>query len=294
MILKSVRQNKFKTCLIVVLFFMLISAFIYFLALWLFEDAYVAIAFGLLFSIITSVMSYYNSDKIVLKLNGAREASREEFLQLNVILEGLCIASNLPMPKLYVIDDSALNAFATGRNPKNSVICVTTGLLKKLDKYELEGVVAHELSHIKNYDILLATITVVMVGFVVIISDLVTRSFLYRNNNSDNKANAVIMIIGLVFIVLAPIFAELMKLAVSRNREYLADASAVELTRNKEGLISALKKLSTDDSELKKVNNATSSLYIVNPLKNKKKVRNSLWSTHPDIQNRIAALENIK
>ncbi len=293
MILKSVRQNKFKTCLIVTLFFIIIGLFIYFLSLWLFESTYIAVIIGVLVSILMSIGSYYNSDKIVLKLNHARKATREEFLQLNVILESLCIGANMPVPKLYVIDDEALNAFATGRNPKNSIICITTGLLNKLDKYELEGVIAHELSHIRNYDILLATITVVMVGFVVIISDLVTHSFIYRNSDNDNKASAVIMLIGLIFIVLAPIFAELMKLAISRNREYLADAKAIELTRNKEGLINALKKLSTDDNELNNVNKATASLYIVNPLK-KKKVRNSLWSTHPDIQNRIIALENIK
>lgn len=292
MILKSVRENKIKTGLIVTLFFIFIAVFIYFISLLLFEDVYVAVLFGILFSIIGSISSYYNSDKIVLKLNKAREATREEFLQLNVVLEGLCIAANLPKPKLYVIDSEALNAFATGRNPQNSVICITTGLLNKLDKYELEGVLAHELSHIKNYDILLSTIAIVMVGFVVIISDMVTRGMLYRDSDSNSKGNAIIILIGLIFVILAPIFAQLLKLSISRNREYLADASAVQLTRNKEGLINALRKLTDDDHELK-VNKASASLYIVNPLKNKK-VKNSLWSTHPEIENRILALGEIK
>ena len=291
MILKSVRDNKIKTGFIVTLFVVFIAIFIYFISLLLFEDAYIAVVMGVIFSLASSIGSYYNSDKIVLRLNKAREATREEFLQLNVVLEGLCIAASLPQPKLYVIDSEALNAFATGRNPKNSVICITTGLLNKLDKYELEGVLAHELSHIRNYDILLSTIAIVMVGFVVIISDSITRGLIYHNSDRNSKGNAIIILIGLIFVVLAPIFAELLKLAISRNREYLADASAVELTRNKEGLISALRKLTNDKHELT-VNKASASLYIVNPLK-KQKAKNSLWSTHPEIENRIAALEGI-
>ena len=291
MILKSVRDNKIKTGFIVTLFVVFIAIFIYFISLLLFEDVYIAVVMGVIFSLASSIGSYYNSDKIVLRLNKAREATREEFLQLNVVLEGLCIAANLPQPKLYVIDSEALNAFATGRNPKNSVICITTGLLNKLDKYELEGVLAHELSHIRNYDILLSTIAIVMVGFVVIISDSITRGLIYHKSDRNSKGNAIIILIGLIFVVLAPIFAELLKLAISRNREYLADASAVELTRNKEGLISALRKLTNDEHELT-VNKASASLYIVNPLK-KQKAKNSLWSTHPEIENRIAALEGI-
>lgn len=291
MILKSVRDNKIKTGFIVTLFVVFIAIFIYFISLLLFEDVYIAVVMGVIFSLASSIGSYYNSDKIVLRLNKAREATREEFLQLNVVLEGLCIAANLPQPKLYVIDSEALNAFATGRNPKNSVICITTGLLNKLDKYELEGVLAHELSHIRNCDILLSTIAIVMVGFVVIISDSITRGLIYHNSDRNSKGNAIIILIGLIFVVLAPIFAELLKLAISRNREYLADASAVELTRNKEGLISALRKLTNDKHELT-VNKASASLYIVNPLK-KQKAKNSLWSTHPEIENRIAALEGI-
>lgn len=297
MILMDVRKNKRKTFLIVTVFFVIVALFVYFLSLWLFDDTTFAVIVGLLFSFITSFVSYYNSDKIVLSLNKAREATKDEYRQLNDILEGLCLATGLPMPKLYVMEDSAMNAFATGRNPKHSVICVTTGLLNRLDKYEIEGVLAHELSHIRNYDILLQTVTVVMVGFIVMLSDAFSRGFLRSSksrDDDDNKGNAILMIIGLVFIILAPIFAKLIQLAISRNREYLADASAVEITRNKDGLINALKKISDDTEVLKTANQSTESLYIISPLKSKNKQKDSLFSTHPNTLNRIERLQNIQ
>ena len=294
MILRDVRNNKIKTGVIVTCFFCLVAIFIYFISLWFFESTWIAVIFGLTFSFISAFTSYYNSDKIVLSLNKARVATKEEYAQLNNILEGLCLATGLPIPKLYIMEDSAMNAFATGRNPKNAVICVTTGLLNRMDKYEIEGVLAHELSHIRNYDILLSTITIVMVGFIVIISDAFSRSMYRRSNDDDNNANAIIMIIGLIFIILSPIFAELMKLAISRNREYLADASAVEITRNKDGLINALRKLEGDTEALEQANKSSASLFIVNPLVNERKKKDSLWSTHPNTQNRIERLQNIK
>lgn len=294
MILRDVRNNKIKTGFIVTGFFIIVALFIYFISLWLFEDTAIAVIFGLTFSFISAFASYYNSDKIVLSLNKARVATREEFLQLNNILEGLCLATGLPMPKLYVMEDSAMNAFATGRNPEHAVICVTTGLLNRMDKYEIEGVLAHELSHIRNYDILLSTITIVMVGFIVIISDAFSRGMYRSSSDDDNKASGIIMLIGLIFIILSPIFAELMKLAISRNREYLADASAVEITRNKEGLISALRKLEGDTEALEQANKSSASLFIVNPLVNERKKKDSLWSTHPNTQNRIERLQNIQ
>lgn len=294
MILRDVRNNKIKTGFIVTGFFIIVALFIYFISLWLFEDTVIAVIFGLTFSLISAFASYYNSDKIVLSLNKARVATREEFLQLNNILEGLCLATGLPMPKLYVMEDSAMNAFATGRNPEHAVICVTTGLLNRMDKYEIEGVLAHELSHIRNYDILLSTITIVMVGFIVIISDAFSRGMYRSSSDDDNKASGIIMLIGLIFIILSPIFAELMKLAISRNREYLADASAVEITRNKEGLISALRKLEGDTEALEQANKSSASLFIVNPLVNERKKKDSLWSTHPNTQNRIERLQNIQ
>lgn len=297
MILRDVRKNKRKTFFIVSLFFLFVTLFVYFLSVIFFDNVIFAVIFGLTISILISYNAYYYSDQIVLKLNKARVATKEEYLQLNYILEGLCIAANTPVPKLYVMEDTALNAFATGRNPEHAVICITTGLLNKLDKNELEGVIAHELSHIRNYDILLQTIVIVMVGFVVILSDAVTRSMFYGGRGSrddDNKAGAIIAIIGIIFIVLSPIFAELMKLAISRNREYLADAKAVELTRNKEGLISALRKLTDDKEVLEQANKSSSSLFIVNPLVKERKKQNSLWSTHPSIENRIERLQNIQ
>lgn len=294
MILRDVKKNKVKTGFIVTFFFVIVALFIYFVSLWLFDDTIIAIIIGVLFSFFSSFISYYNSDKIVLSLNKARVATKEEYRQINDILEGLCLGSGLPMPKLYIMEDSAMNAFATGRNPKHAVICVTTGLLNRLDKYEIEGVLAHELSHIKNYDILLSTVAVVMVGFIVIISDLFSRGFYRRSrDDDDNKANGILMIIGLIFIILAPIFAKLIQLAISRNREYLADSSAVEITRNKDGLINALKKIDMDTEVLENANKASESLYIINPLKGKK-AKDSLFSTHPNTLNRIERLQNIQ
>lgn len=292
MILKEVRTNKIKTGLIISIFFIFITLFVYFLSRLFIGNVYIAAIIGFSFSIISALISYYNSDKMILKLNGARPATREEFLQLNISLEGLCIAAGLPMPKLYVMDTPALNAFATGRNPKNAVVCVTTGLIEKLDKYEMEGVLAHELSHIKNYDILLSTIAIIMVGFVTIITDMLFNSFIYGSHDEDNKGSLILVVISLVFVILSPIFANLLKLAISRNREYLADASAVEITRNKEGLISALYKLENDNQDLR-INEATESLFIVNPLKRKKQ-KDSIWSTHPNTINRINKLQDIK
>ena len=291
MILRDVRRNKLKTGFIVTLFFAFITLLVYFVSYCFFKDTFIAVFIGLVFASVSAVISYYNSDKMILSINNARPATREEFLQLNVSLESLCISAGLPLPKLYVMDTPALNAFATGRNPNHAVVCVTTGLLQKLDKYELEGVLGHELSHIKNYDILLSTIAIIMVGFVSILADICSRSLLYGNRDSDSKAGTILMIVGIIFVILSPIFASLLKLAISRNREYLADATSVEITRNKEGLISALSKLESDSTNMN-VNKATESLFIVNPLKGKEK--DSLWSTHPNTNNRIKRLQNIK
>lgn len=292
MMFESITKNKVKTFFIITFFIIFVMAIVYFISLWLFEDSYIAVAFALIISLIYALVSYFTCDKMVLSLNGAKIATKTEFLQLNEILEGLCIAANLPLPKLYVIESDALNAFATGRNPKNSVICVTTGLIKKLDKNEMEGVLAHELSHIKNYDILVSTIAIVMVGLVSILADLFSHGF-YRTDDGDDDRNPILMIIGLIFIILSPIFANLLNLMISRNREYLADATAVSLTRNNEGLIKALMKIDSDTNVLKTANETCSSLYISDPFK-KKKERDSIFSTHPSIANRIERLRNIK
>ena len=190
MIIKAVRKNKIKTIFIITCCFIFVTLLVYFISLFFFDSVYIAATIGLAVAFISAFVSYYNSDKMILSVNGARPATREEFLQLNVSLEALCISAGLPLPKIYVMDTPALNAFATGRNPKNAVICVTTGLLEKLDYYELEGVVAHELSHIKNYDIRLSAIVTVMVGLVVMLSDWVSRMFFWggpRRRNNDDK-----------------------------------------------------------------------------------------------------------
>lgn len=290
MILKQVRDNKLESYFIISLFVIFISLIVYFLCIYL-ELGYLSVLIAFLFASLSAFISYYNCDKIVLSLNGARPATEEQDKLLSSILDNLCIGTGLPRPKLYVIEDSAPNAFATGRNPENAVICFTTGLIEKLNKYELEGVMAHELSHIKNYDILLSTVISVFVGFVVIISDFITRSTLRRKSSSDEKGGSIILIIGLVFLILSPIFATLMQLAISRKREYLADSSAVEITRNPEGLKSALTKLSLDTEALEAANKSTAHMYIVSPFKGKDIA--SLFSTHPPLEKRIERLQNI-
>lgn len=298
MILKAVRDNKIHTYIIILGFFLIISLVIYFICYYL-NLGTLSVVIALSFSIITSVASYYNCDKMVLAINGARPATEEQDKLLSSVLDGLCIASGLPRPKLYVINDPSPNAFATGRNPENAVICVTTGLLEKLDYYELEGVVAHELSHIKNYDIRLSAVVSVMVGFIVMLSDWTGRALFWgrgRDRDNDNKGNAILMLIGLLCVILAPIFGQLMQLALSRRREYLADSTAVEFTRNPDGLISALQKLDADSHQLKTANNSTAHMYIVSPFKANKnqKQKTSLFSTHPSIDDRIEALRNLK
>lgn len=296
---EDITKNKIKTGVIISIFIVVITLIVYYICM-AFDLGAFSIVIALVFSIASAWGSYYYSDKIILSVNKARPATEEEDAKLIDILDGLMVSSGLQYrPKLYVVEDSQPNAFATGRNPQNSVICVTTGLLNKLDYYELEGVVAHELSHIKNYDICLSAVVTVMVGFIVMLSDFVSRVLFWgggRSNDSDSKgANPILMIIGLVCLILAPIFGELMKLALSRRREYLADASAVELTRNPDGLISALEKISSDPAQLKTANKATANMYIVNPFRvHRRKKQSSIWSTHPATEDRIEAIRNLK
>lgn len=295
---EDIKKNKIKSWFIVLLFLAFIAVIVYYICMAL-DLGKLSIIIAMIFAIVSTWGSYYYSDKIVLKLNNARPATREEDLKLVNILDSLVISAGLPeKPQLYVIEDAQPNAFATGRNPKHAVICVTTGLLEKLDYYELEGVLAHEMSHIKNYDILLSAVVSVMVGFVVILSDWFTRISFYggrrgRDGDNDNNGNAIVMLIGLIFLILAPIFGQLMQLAISRKREFLADATAIEFTRNPDGLISALEKISADPNELKVANKATENMYIANPFRNKKK-SSDLWSTHPSTEARIEALRNLK
>ncbi len=295
---EDIKKNKIKSWFIVLLFLAFIAVIVYYICMAL-DLGELSIIIAIIFAIVSTWGSYYYSDKIVLKLNNARLATKEEDLKLVNILDSLVISAGLQeKPQLYVIEDAQPNAFATGRNPKHAVICVTTGLLEKLDYYELEGVLAHEMSHIKNYDILLSAVVSVMVGFIVILSDWFTRISFYggrrgRDRDNDNNGNAIVMLIGLIFLILAPIFGQLMQLAISRKREFLADATAIEFTRNPDGLISALEKISADPNELKVANKATENMYIANPFRNKKN-SSDLWSTHPSTEARIEALRNLK
>jgi len=249
-------------------------------------------------AVATNFYAYWQSDKLVLSINHARLATREEFFDLYTVTENLAITAGLPKPKLYVIDDPAPNAFATGRDENHAVVCATTGLLSMLTRPELEGVIAHELSHIKNRDILLMTIAVVLAGVVAILADIFLRMSLFGGGrSSDNKnANALMMILTVVAIVLAPIAAKLIQLAISRRREYLADASGALLTRYPEGLASALGKIGSYTMPMKSANLATAHLFIGDPFGAKSSgVSNwigHLFSTHPPIQDRIKALLN--
>jgi heat shock protein HtpX len=252
-------------------------------------------------SMTMAVVGYYASDKIVLTISRARPATKEEFPYLYNVVEGLAIAAGLPAPRCYVIDDTAPNAFAAGRKPETAVICVTTGILEKLNRVELEGVIAHEMSHIKNYDVRLQTLVVVMAGIVALLSDWMLRSFMWgggrrrggRSRGGSGGAGGILILVGLALAVLSPFIATIIQLAVSRKREFLADASSAELTRYPAGLASALRKISADTEPLEAANKATAHLYIVNPLKNIKGGVNKLFSTHPPIEERIAALEKM-
>ncbi len=297
--------NKRKSALIIVLFIVFITVSVYFIS-----QAFVAYlgyepgglgitGLALIISGLLSFGSYYYSDKIVLKISGAREADRTRDFKFFTAAENLSIAAGIPKPKLYVINDSAPNAFATGRDPDHAVICATTGLLDKLSKTELEGVVAHELSHIKNYDIRLMSIVAVLVGTVALLGDFFLRMSFYgrRREGKSGQLGAIILVVGLLFAVLSPIVAKLIQLAISRRREFFADASAISITRQPSGLITALEKISADHEPLEAANKATAHLYIVNPFKDRAKsaVRlfAGLFNTHPSMKERLVALKKM-
>ena len=248
--------------------------------------------FAVLFSSISSVSSYYFSDKIVLGIAGAKKVSRETLPKVYGILDNLCVGIGIKkIPDLYLINDTATNAFATGRDPEHAVIAITSGLVEKLDKREIEAVLAHELSHIKNYDIRLMTIVVILVGSISMMANIFLRGG-FRRGDRNKEIGAIVVLIGIVLLILSPIIASLIKLAVSRNREYLADASGALLTRDPEGLALALEKISSDTEALEVANEATAHMYISNPLKkgqNASKFAN-LFETHPPVSERIRLL----
>lgn len=259
--------------------------------------------FAVIFSVLMNVIAYWYSDKIVLKMAKAKPIEKKNAPELYNIVENLCIAAGLPMPKIYLINENAPNAFATGRNPKHAVVAITEGLLEKLNRSELEGVIAHELSHIGNRDILLSTALVILAGFISILSDIFLRSMFWSGNrrrSANGQAQAIFMIIGIILAILTPIAAILIRLAISRKREFLADASGALLTRYPEGLASALKKISSDPTPMRVANNTTAHLWLDDPFahgfdKNKKiHWLHRLFMTHPPVEERIKALENIK
>lgn len=292
---QDIKRNKMKTGFIISAYIIILTLIIYYICYAL-DFGVFSIVFALIASISSAWCSYYYSDKIVLRINNARPATEEENKRLIDILDALMVSSGLPTkPKLYIMESDQPNAFATGRDPNHSVICVTTALLDKLDYYELEGVVAHEMGHIKNYDIRLSAVLTVMVGLVIILSDFFSRAFLWgRFDDDDNGSNALMVLISIVLLMLAAFFGKLMKLAISRKREFMADATAVEFTRNPDALISALEKLDSDTSKLKQANNSTENMYIVTPFKGKQKKANNWFSTHPSIEDRIEAIRTLR
>lgn len=284
-------NNLFRTYALMAIFLIVVIAVGWAIS-WYYESP--AILYGAVaFSIIMNVGSYWFSDKIVLSMTGAKPATRSEFFDLYTVTENLAITAGLPMPKLYVIDDPAPNAFATGRDEKHAVVAATTGLLARLDRTELEGVIGHELSHIKNRDMLVMTVAVVLAGFIAIVADIFLRMSLFGGGNRDNdsKAGALFAILAVVAVILAPIAAQLIQLAISRKREFLADASGALLTRYPEGLASALRKISSYQAPMRRANHATAHLFIANPFGGKTgQFINKLFMTHPPVEDRVRAL----
>jgi heat shock protein HtpX len=248
---------------------------------------------AVIISVTMSFSSYWHSDKIILSMTKSKPIEKQDHPELYRVVENLSITAGLPMPKVYIIDDPSPNAFATGRDPKHGVVCVTKGLLDKLEKTELEGVIAHELSHIGNRDILLGSVIVVLVGLIALLSDIAIRSLFFSRGRRDDKGNLgmIMLLIGVIAAILAPLAASLLRLAISRKREFLADASGALLTRYPEGLARALEKISQDPIPLKTASSATNHLFIASPLRGKKVSK--LWMTHPPIEERIRALRQM-
>src|SRR3989338_1514981 len=287
-------KNVTKTWLLMTVFFVVViglgwtASYVYNMP----EILFIAVVF----SIAMNIIGYWYSDKIVLKISGAKPATREENFDLYTIVENLSITAGLPKPRVYIINDPVPNAFATGRNKEHAVVAVTTGLMQILDRSELEGVIAHELSHIGNRDILLSTVVVVLVGFVALLSDWFLRVSFWgggRRDHKDGRLGLILMLVGIVLAILSPLIATIIQLAISRKREFLADASGALLTRFPEGLASALQKISSHSGEMRRANNATAHLYIANPFgpeKTRKSFMVRLFSTHPAVEDRVKAL----
>lgn len=292
---KNQESNVFKTWVLMGIFFVLIIA-LGFYASWYFDNPIILpIAVGI--SIFMNIFSYWHSDKLVLKITGAKPADENVYRDLHNLVENLAITAGLPKPRVYIIEDSAPNAFATGRNKNHAAVAFTTGILKALNRTELEGVVAHELAHIGNRDILLQTVIVVLVGFVTLLADVLLRST--GSGNKDNRLHAILIVIGIILVILSPIIATLIQLAISRKREFLADATGAMLTRYPEGLASALEKIEMHSGQMKKANHATAHLFISDPYgektATKKKISffHKIFLTHPPIHERTSALRGL-
>lgn len=290
---KQITYNKRKTAILIavfVIFFLFLGAFVG----RLYDYGWGGLVLALIISTGMSLFSYYQADKIALWSTGAKSIAKEDNPYLYRIIENLCLASGLPLPKIYLINDPSPNAFATGRDPEHASLAVTTGLLQMLENEELEGVLAHELSHIKNYDIRLMTIVIVLIGAISLISNWTMRASFWsgsRDSNSDRGGNlgGILAILGIILIILSPLIAQLIQLAISRKREFLADADGALLTRYPEGLARALEKISSFKKPMRNANSATAHLFIANPYGSAKKI-GALFSTHPPIEARIKAL----
>ena len=293
---EQIESNKRKSWLLFVAFFIFLLILGWVFGYVFFGSAELGIVITAVIAVIAILVAYYKSDTIVLNLTKAREVQKSEYPHLFHTIEGLALAAGIPKPKLYVMEDEALNAFATGRSPEKGVVVVTTGLVKKLNRLEMEGVLAHELSHIKNYDIRFGTMVVVLVGLVALISDIMLRSFIWggagRDRNSG-KGGAAILVLALVLAVLTPFIAAAIRLSISRKREFLADADGALLTRYPEGLASALEKISSDKRPLATANKATAHLFISNPLKTAPRFLDGMFSTHPKTEDRVKALRSM-
>ena len=291
-----IESNKRKSSLVIFFFILFIVVATYLMSYGLGYGLDI-VGIALIFSGVMSFASYWYSDKIILGISGAHEASRKKYFDFYTVTENLAFSQKIPKPKLYVMNDTALNAFATGRDPKHAVICVTTGLLTKLNRAELEGVIAHELSHVINYDIRLMSIVTILVGFIALLSDWMLRITFRgkrKNNDRGGQLRIIIFVVGITLAILSPLIAKLIQLAISRKREFLADASAVGITKNPAGLIKALQKISQDKEPLEAANKATAHLYISNPLKNSGKgMFTKMFATHPPVEERLKALKGV-
>ena len=287
-----ISSNKRKSAVLMVIFFAFVLGIGYLLD-YRYEFGGGAIAFAAIYASVSGLVGYFSGDKIALRVSGAKPVTETDNPYLYRMVDNLCITTGTPTPKVHVIDDPAINAFATGRDPEHASIAVTTGALKKLENEELEGVLAHELSHVRNYDIRLMTLVIILVGMISILSDFFFRSMIFGGNRRvrDRDNGGLLMIIGLVLMILAPLISQLIRLAVSRRREFLADSSAVLITRFPEGLARALDKIRQDNQPMQRKSTATAHLFIANPLNGNAVTK--LFSTHPPIEDRIAALRTM-